>query len=258
MPEIMIHKERCIGCGNYLKACTREAIISCASAVSILRKKCDGCGCCANICPSKTLILMGKQMSVGSVMEVVRKDILYYKKSGGGVTFSGGEATLQILFLKQLLESCHKEGIHTVVDTAGEVDFENLRLILPFTDLFLYDIKAGDSNLHRLGTAKNNQRILENLKQLANAGASIQIRIPVIPGFNDIPEEIEHIAVILKDIPFIAPYSVNLLGFHRLGSAKYENLGRRYKAVDLIPPNKEKLDKLAEIFWQFGISVEVM
>jgi pyruvate formate lyase activating enzyme len=255
-PEIIFRRERCIGCASCASVCPKRIISPGAEGINIAREKCDGCGLCADACPSKAITLMGRQMSVEEVMEIVRKDIPYYEKSGGGLTCSGGEAVLQSAFLRRLLEQCKNENIHTVVDTAGDVDFNNFLDVLPFTDLFLYDIKAAAAELHAEGTGRGNERILENLRKLLDAGASIIIRVPVIPGFNDTLEEMERIALVVKSMPPVK--SVNLLAFHRLGTTKYEGLGLDYKAGGLSPPDKETMDRFAELFRKHNLAVELI
>ena len=163
------------------------------------------------------------------------------RNSGGDVTFSGGECMLQLDFLCKILEKCKSAGIHTAVDTAGNVPWESFEKILPFTDLFLYDIKAFDAELHRKGTGVSNELILENLKNLSGR-ADIIVRIPVIGGYNDNDEEIRQIADFLRQIKII---KAELLPYHAMGEHKYTALGRNPENFRV--PDKERMNVLEKI-----------
>ena len=194
----------------------------------------------------EALVISGQILTVKEVIEKVKKDIPYYEISGGRVTFSGGEPLLQVEFLKKLLMECKRQNIHTTVDTAGNVKWDIFEEILPYTDLFLYDIKCMDSNKHKEATGKGNMQILENLKLLENSSKDIWIRIPVIPGINDNEEEMKQIADFIEELKGIN--RVDILPFNRFGKEKYESLNMEYK-VEKYPPLPEKLlDRLMNIF----------
>jgi pyruvate formate lyase activating enzyme len=195
-------------------------------------------------------------MEAEEVMDVIRRDIPFYEKSGGGVTFSGGEALLQEDFLTEVLEMCRDERLHTVVDTAGDVDYKKIERVLSCTDMFLFDIKAVDEETHKKGTGSDNRRILENLERVLLAKAKVTVRIPVIPCFNDNQSEMDMIADVLKRLPPVS--KIELLSFHRLGAMKYEGLGRKYEAIGLTPPNEARMAELLASFIGICDHVEAM
>jgi len=219
-----------------------------------LRELCRNCGKCAEICYADALVLAGKWLTAREVMDEVEKDKPFYENSDGGVTISGGEPLLQADFARALLEECKKEGLHTVVDTAGNVPWEAFEKVLPFTDLFLYDLKAADEEFHRQVTGAGNARILDNLKKLANSDKNIWIRIPIIPGVNDKVEEMEKLLMIIKELKQIE--YVELLPFHRLGEGKYTSLDMENLAKGYEPPRDDLMNRLAKVFIDKGIRVK--
>lgn len=231
VPEIQFQPEKCIGCGACLTACPVGAHILKDGVHILERSTCQGCGACVENCFAGALIRTGQEMSVADVMTRIEADRAYYEKSGGGVTFSGGEAMLQIDFLEALLKECRARGIHTAVDTAGAVRREAFDRVLPYTDLFLYDIKAADAALHEKLTGADNKRILENLKYLCEQGARVIVRIPCVPGGNW--EDLHKIAALLSAYTGIE--RVELLAYHRLGEGKKAALGEKADAVFTVP-----------------------
>lgn len=230
--EIMFSEERCVRCGACKEACPNDAIHFDAELNSrgYLREKCALCGRCIEVCQTKALERVGYEVEIDSLMKEVLGGMPFYRRSGGGVTLSGGEPLLQVDFCKELLKACHEEGIHTSLDTSGYVGWEDLCQTLDNTGLFLYDIKHMDEKKHREGTGVSNAVILENLKKLVSArhhySFEITIRIPVIPGFNANRGEIEEILLFVKDLRQIE--NVEILPFHHYGKMKYKKLGRDY------------------------------
>ncbi len=214
-PQMLFYKSKCTGCGKCREVCLYGL------------ESCDLCGKCALYCPSDARQICGKKMTAQEVFDQVIKDKCFYEASGGGVTFSGGECMLQIEFLLEILKKCHENGIHTAVDTAGAVGWEHFEKILPYTDLFLYDVKLFDGEKHRACTGADNARILENLRRLSDAGKDIIVRIPVIGGVNDNEMELQNIADYLKPLHI---RKVELLPYHKMGEHKYFALGLETKA----------------------------
>ena len=175
--EMMFYKSKCTGCGK-----CRE---KCPSAL----KKCDLCGKCTVYCPHDAIELCGKEYTTDEVLKIILKDKSLYDTSNGGVTFSGGECMLQIDFLTEILKFCKENGIHTAVDTAGHLPYERFERILPYTDLFLYDVKCFDSKKHETYVGVGNELILDNLKKLLTTDKQIWVRIPTIADINDSEEE---------------------------------------------------------------------
>ncbi|MCK9412776.1 MAG: glycyl-radical enzyme activating protein [Prolixibacteraceae bacterium] len=183
--ERMYAPARCIGCGTCVSACPNVALTLTVEGIVTDTTLCQLCGTCAAVCPTKAIEMSGTLYSVEEILVEIEKERIFFEQSGGGVTFSGGEPMLHTDFLVRLLDECREQGIHTAVDTAGLVNTDILLEVAKRTDLFLYDLKMMDSDRHRQWTGVPNGKILENLRVLAESGASINIRIPLIGGVND-------------------------------------------------------------------------
>ena len=233
-PEMTVYESRCTHCGRCKEICPYATEV------------CKLCGKCTIYCPGGARVICGKEYTVNEIVKTIKKDMPFYETSGGGVTFSGGECMLQIDFLEEILKRCKEEGISTAVDTAGNLPYEYFERIIPYTDLFLYDVKCFDSNKHKFYTGVDNRLILENLKRLLSSEKSVWIRIPVIESVNDSEDEMLKIHNFLKDLPPCA--KTELLPYHSMGENKYLALGKT--APHFTAPSEEKLNKLREIFNQ--------
>ena len=197
-------------------------------------EKCIGCRACSGegmsedervaCCPSQARKSYGEAYTPEALMEILLADRDFYFATGGGVTFSGGECLLYPDFAAKLAKLCREQGISVAIDTAGHVPFSHFEKVLPYADLFLYDIKCLDSELHRRGTGVGNERILENLDRLLSLGARVLIRIPQIPGFNE-GEELERVCAycIERELPY------EILPYHRFGEDKAAALKKHSK-----------------------------
>ncbi len=240
------------GCNLKCAWCHNPESQSPKKEILFYEDKCAHCRRCENIpeddgnfvCFNGARELCGKDYTVDEVLAEVVKDKPFYENSGGGVTFSGGECMLQMDFLLEILKKCKEKGIHTAVDTAGHVPFESFEKILPYTDLFLYDIKTMDSHKHKKYVGADNKRILENLKKLLEKHAKIWIRIPTVSNVNDSMEEMQKI----KDFfgHYGAPEKVELLPYHPMGENKYSALGKN--VCTFKTPAKESMDLLRAVF----------
>ena len=230
--EMMFYRDKCIGCGKCKEKCPNGL------------EKCDLCGRCALYCPKDAREICGKEYTVEEILSLAIRDRAFYDNSGGGVTFSGGECMLQIDFLTEILKACREGGISTAVDTAGNVPYSFFERILPYTDLFLYDIKCLDSEKHKRYTGVDNARILSNLKALCELGARVWVRIPIIEGVNDSEEELVGIREMLSSLGGVE--RVELLPYHAMGEHKYEALGKTAEAFSV--PSKEKMERLRALF----------
>lgn len=201
------------------------------------------CGKCELLCPNSALKICGKDYDENELFSILIKDKAFYDNSGGGVTFSGGECMLYPNELEKILKRCKENGIHTAVDTAGNVLWESFETVLPYTDLFLYDIKMMNNEMHKKYTGVSNELLLDNLKNLFKRNVNIWIRIPVIPGVNDSDCEMKAIRKFLE--PY-NPLKVELLPYHKMGEYKYGALNM--KAVGFNVPQNEELNKLKNIF----------
>lgn len=251
-PVVFHNSERCVMCGKCVSNCPERAISFWEKTLKTDFSKCKACGICAEECYNCAREVSGKKYSASGVMDVVCRDKTFYGESGGGVTFSGGECLSQIEPLTQLLELCRKQGIHTAVDTCGFAKWEDLEKTLPFTNLYLYDIKCVDAQKHKSLTGADNALILENLRELKRRGAEIWLRLPLIKGVNDTDEDIAPLIEIAKEI---RPQRVSLLPYHNTGNFKYAKLNRA--AEEFAPPENERLTEIAHMFENNGLTAKI-
>lgn len=189
--------------------------------------------------------VMGKDVTVEEVMETVKKDLPYYRRSQGGITLSGGECTLQPEFSKGLLKASKEMGISTAIESTAYADYEKIEKLLPYLDYYLMDIKHINAKKHKEYTAQDNKRMLENAKRIAESGETeLIIRVPVIPGFNDTKEELLEIAYFAQKLRGVR--ELHLLPYHAYGKGKYEGLNREYPMGEVKPPTAEKMRELKE------------
>ena len=254
--EKMYTPAKCIKCGTCVEACPENAITLTPEGIITDADLCRMCGKCADVCPSKAIVMSGKVMSVAEIMDAIEKERVFFDQSGGGVTFSGGEPLLHTKLLIELLDECGKKGIHRAVDTAGHVSTETLLEVAGRTDLFLYDLKMMDTELHRKWTTAGNRKILHNLKILAGTGANIIIRIPLIRGINDTVENIQLTAKFISELDG-EPKEVHLLPYHAIAQHKYLKLGRAGDFERLMEPGSETIANAISIFGKYGIRAEV-
>lgn len=254
--ELVLFEEKCIACGECFRVCPQEAHEQLPDGTRVYHAdRCELCGACVEVCYAEALVMEGREVTVEELMVELRKDIPFYENSGGGVTLSGGEPTLQHAFALALLQQCKAEGLHTAVDTSGQTPWRVFEGMLPYIDLVLYDIKHIDGSRHREHTGSHNQRILENLKRLGDSGTPIEIRMPVIPTVNDNPEDIERTARFLAGIGGIT--RVEVLPYHKLGTSKYARLGREYQHSEAEIPDPAKMASIADILRVHGLQVHV-
>lgn len=199
----------------------------------------------------------GTYYTVESVLEILERERVFMTHSMGGVTFSGGEPLMQYDFLLEALMACKAKGYHTAIDTSGYSSSANYRSIIPFTDLFLFDIKHLDDAKHFETTGVSNTLILENFKLLTQCGKDIMVRIPVIPGINDNRDYLERLKEFLIETKTGSVRSINLLPFHKIGASKYKRFNIPYRMQGIEPPDKEKMQSLKEFFIETGIKVKI-
>jgi pyruvate formate lyase activating enzyme len=200
---------------------------------------------------------VGKYYSIEYILEILEKERAFIIHSKGGVTFSGGEPMLQIDFLHEALKMCKIKGYHTAVDTSGYSSSENYRSVIPFTDLFLFDIKQMNDARHYEFTGVSNAGLLENYQLLLNSGKDVMVRIPIIPGYNDDQDNIERLRQFLSATKTKSLKKINLLPFHRIGSTKYKRFNIINKMESVEPPSKEKMSELKEFFMEVGVKVKI-
>ncbi len=254
-PQLTFLSSRCIGCGACVRACPQDAQIVSQTERRVLWEKCDDCGKCAEICPSKALEMVGEWLTVEQVMGFIERDSAYYRNSGGGVTFSGGEPTAQPDFLALCLQRCQDKGIHTVLDTCGLAKWSVFEAILPYVDLVLFDVKHMDSGKHKQFTGVGNELILGNLKRISQSGRPIWVRIPLIPDHTDSRESLGQIAEFIRTLEGIE--KVSLLPYNTASGAKYVSIGKQYALEDSGVYPRERATALAEMLSRLGLQVEV-
>ena len=199
----------------------------------------------------------GKYYSTEDILAVLERDRVFMDQSKGGITFSGGEPLLQFDFLFKTIKACKERGYHTAIDTSGYSSPENFKSLIPYTDLFLFDIKHLDEKKHIEATGVSNSLILENYKLLVENATAVSLRIPVIPGFNDNPDHIEKLLQYIRSTKTDKLQKINLLPFHKTGSSKYRRLNLPYMMDGVEPPAGQEMEKLKNRFLSAGIRVKI-
>lgn len=250
----MLWESRCIHCGECLNVCPQGAIRKdCDTGCLVTdRELCTLCETCLNVCAAQARERVGREVTTADVMREIERDTAFYDESGGGVTFSGGEPLWQPVFLLSLLKSCKAYEIHTALDTSGLAAWETIESVLPYVDLFLYDLKMVDEARHKQVTGVSNRLILQNLERLARLGCRIILRVPVIPRVNDDEANWAELCALTARLPRIE--RVDLLPYHHAAAGKYDRLGRAYRLPDTQPPSAEHLDTLAQPLRECGLN----
>lgn len=202
-------------------------------------------------------VIVGEYITVSEVLSILEKERVFTEKSGGGVTFSGGEPLMQHEFLLEALKACKSDGFHTTVDTSGYCRPEVLLKVIPFTDLFLFDLKHLDPSLHEDYTGVPNRLVLENLATLIGSSADIMLRIPVIPGYNDDDAHLASLKMFIGGIRRERIKMISLLPYHRIGASKYRKFGRENLMEGTRPPSQERMKELKRFFSETGIKVKI-
>lgn len=249
LPQLVWNGVGCIGCGTCVDTCTHGALAAEPKGIIIDRERCKGCGACARECPTLSMVLLGETWRAGDLVNELAKDQAYFLKSKGGVTLSGGEATLQPRFTHGVLKGMQERGIHTALDTCGMCSFGCLEKLVSSTDLLLFDIKEIDALRHEKFTGFPNEQILQNLKQLpgllAETKTDLWIRTPIIPGATDREETIQAIGeFIVKNLKGRVS-RWELCAFNNLGKEKYTRLGEEWAYGDTLLVERKKMEALS-------------
>ncbi len=254
MPEIIYDQDACIGCGKCAEVCKSDAIYISDEKLITDRLKCTDCGECAKVCPSEARRLIGKFYTVDELREIVSRDLVFYMNSGGGVTLSGGEVTLQSIFAEQLIISLKEDDIHITIETCGYASTENFRRVILPADLILFDIKHPNADMHREYTGVDDKLIRQNLRDAVDKGKKIIVRYPLIPGVNNSTREIETMGNFCKAAGI---EEIHLMPFHQAGETKWEGLDKDYSFKNQQGISLEEITKTANILTDFGFMVSV-
>jgi len=253
--EILVISQRCTACGECRSECPFGASLTGEGPLPPRHEQCTLCAACVDACPTGARQMIGREMTVAEVVAEVCKDRIFYEDSGGGVTISGGEPLSQPHFLTALAEALRAAGLQVALDTTGFGCTEHLLAAARFCNLVLYDLKAFDEARHRQLTGVSNGGILKNLQALDAVHGNIWIRIPVVPGFNDDPADLEKIGALVAGLRSVT--LVNLLPFHRAGLHKYERLGWSHPLEGVEPPAAVAMEHLAGIFRRLHLPTKI-
>lgn len=237
-PQIEYFADRCTGCGRCMEVCPEGITIENGRLAGA--ERCRACGRCAQVCLSGARKTAGTYYDVETLVGIVKKDLAFYKNSGGGVTCSGGEPMLQYRFVKEFFKALKEQGISTALDTAGHIPYEWYEEVLPCTDLVLLDLKIMDPALHKAYTGVSNERILKNAKRMLESGTRLHIRVPVIAGVNDNEENMRKLNAFLAGYKNVE--EVRLLPYHAMGLAKAASMGVDMETFER--PSEERMEVL--------------
>ena len=222
-PEILYYTSKCIGCNTCVAVCPTKAQVATSEGHLFQREKCIVCGACVDACPTGALELCGKEYSVEELLSIVEKDRAFYGEQGG-LTLSGGEPLLQKEACAELLRACKERGLSTVVETCGYFDTEVLESVVPYIDLFLWDIKDTDPNRHKSYTGVSNEKILQNLRKADALGVKIRMRCILVNGMNTNETHYRNVAELASSLSNLE--GVDFFAYHAYGGSKATFLGR--------------------------------
>lgn len=248
--QILYFHDTCAECGKCVDSCVAGANSIENGRLMYERDRCTGCGTCAKICPNLGRELVGEELTAEGIVDVLIRDAVFYRSSGGGVTFSGGEPMAQPELLRKLVTTCFDAGISTAVETSGFFDYENVADIFEYIDEIFIDLKHTDENTHRELTGVSNQLIIENILRIDKAGYSIRLRVPLVKSLNDTEENVEGIIKLCQNMQNLK--SVELLSYHNYGSSKYAALGQHYDFA-MASPNQPTIDRIMKSLESAGI-----
>lgn len=251
--EIAFFASKCIGCGECAKVCPKGAIVL-EDARRIDRRLCDRCGECAEVCYAEALTVVGKEYDVSSLLDIVERDRPFYEQSGGGVTVSGGEPTLQWEFLLDFLRAAKDAGLNTVIETCGAFAWSTFKTLLPYIDIIYFDLKVIDESEHKRLTGVDNKRILANARKAVNADNKVVFRMPLIPTMTATQKNITDTIDFLNELK---QEEVHLLPYHKMGESKLQRIASSLESLDVEPLSDEQLAGIKQQFELAGFRVSI-
>ncbi len=255
-PELLYTRSKCVSCGVCIDACPQGALyFDSDNFIIIDREKCTACGECAAVCPEGALEMIGKEITVDELTAELLKDKVFYQTSGGGVTFSGGEPLHQASFVRQVAEQLKETGIHTALDTAGDVSWSCFEEVLDVIDVVLYDIKTADRALHQRLTGRDNDLIMANARLLAKRGIPMHVRLVMVPGVNDGMDDLNARMEFITELATVK--QIDLLPYHCYGVGKYARLDLEYPLGDLQEYSDEQIEELRSHIAAYGIPITI-
>jgi len=253
--EFVFRNNRCLRCGQCVDACPSEAISLDGDHPVTDTEICRLCGECIDVCPAGARQIIGEQMAVSEVVAEIERDVIFYDQSGGGVTFSGGEPLMQPDFLVALLNQCRRLNIHTAVDTSCYAEQGIVKMAAERAELFLCDLKHMDNEMHERFTGVGNNLILDNIRLISQAGNKIVIRVPIIPGFNDDPTNIEETGNFAASLQGVG--RIDILPFNRAGIEKSARLTGEFDSMQLRTPDEEHMNLMAQSLKKYVFEVNI-
>jgi pyruvate formate lyase activating enzyme len=251
-PQVGFFPDRCLSCLKCSMVCPFGDFFR--EKNDINWAQCINCFQCVDACIYNARIKYGRKITASEVLDIVKRDVVFYRNSRGGITLSGGEATYQPLFSISILKKCQKEGLHTALETCGFVSWSEFDKILDYVDLLLYDIKHMNSKKHKEGTGVANEIILENAKKASKKVSEMIIRFPLIPQFNEDDDNIKKMAYFISN-ELDNVIQVDILPYHSMGKSKSEIIGKEYKFNHEI--QNETVLNVRKIFESFGLNVSI-
>jgi len=252
--QLMWFDVRCIGARDCLEACPVGALELTGDGMVIDREKCDGCGLCQVACPAGAIEVVGRESTAREAFDEVVRDEAFYRNSGGGLTVSGGEPTMQPRFVAELMGLCREAGIPTALDTCGYTSGDALERLLALSDMALLDLKLMDEARHRELAGVDLAPVLESARAITRSGTPLWVRTPVIPGCTDSEENIRAIAAFIKD-ELSTVERWDLLSFNNTCGSKYQRLGMKWELEGAPLIEKERMEGLARLAEEAGCKV---
>jgi pyruvate formate lyase activating enzyme len=253
-PELVWYDVRCTGFKACIETCPTKALEPTREGMVIKRDYCNVCGDCVKACPASALEVLGKVMTVDEVVEEALRDKVFYEKSGGGVTLSGGEPSAQPAFSAAVMKGLRQQGVHLALDTCAGTSWKILRPLVKLADLILLDLKLMDESEHLRYTGIPLKTVLANAREIAKMEKPIWIRTPVIPGYTDAEDNIRRIARFIKfELPTVERY--DLLSFNNVCAPKYQRLDRHWELEEEALVSEEKMERLTSTAKEEGVNV---